>query len=515
MIEKFNFPKKNNLLKFSNLRYLSIPFYLQNSIIGMESDNSHNVINNEKKIVSNKNASNKPISLTGNEIFKKNVEKLLKTNRSYLKRLKPLLSLKFEDYEEKKKNDESFLNTLNYLSISEFSSIIHSSEISTICRCKISKGNNIFKNAEYDIELCYKFLNKESDYIINERMPIFKRNIPKNTKGFKNVIGIVLSMRNDYIDLVVTEYYYLRNLSVFNRYMRKKKDQYFKNYEIATLFYFKNIMDGYGLLYDQSILHNDIKPENIFMSIANDLVISDFSVAKKYDKNEPMRLKADGTRSYMSLELFERSEIDGLEVNKVDMYSIGCTLYETLFGKSWIEFGDIAKNDKKYIEKIKSEVLVIKDVHKATEDLLRNLLAVNYKDRADYLDIVNSDIYKLTTKFEEPYKEWREAVDKGINNNGYKLSIDEKDVFCLYLENVKKDFLKDFEEELEKCKPIKIDNNNNFVIFGDVLDNYINNTENNINNNNDNIKNNINNINDNNNVNNNKIDNNNDINENK
>ena len=103
MIEKFNFPKKNNLLKFSNLRYLSIPFYLQNSIIGMESDNSHNVINNEKKIVSNKNASNKPISLTGNENFKKNVEKLLKTNRSYLKRLKPLLSLKFEDYEEKKK----------------------------------------------------------------------------------------------------------------------------------------------------------------------------------------------------------------------------------------------------------------------------------------------------------------------------------------------------------------------------------------------------------------------------
>ena len=55
MIEKFNFPKKNNLLKFSNLRYLSIPFYLQNSIIGMESDNSHNVINNEKKIISNKN----------------------------------------------------------------------------------------------------------------------------------------------------------------------------------------------------------------------------------------------------------------------------------------------------------------------------------------------------------------------------------------------------------------------------------------------------------------------------
>ena len=58
-------------------------------------------------------------------------------------------------------------------------------------------------------------------------MPIFKRNIPKNTKGFKNVIGIVLSMRNDYIDLVVTEYYYLRNLSVFNRYMRKKKRSIF------------------------------------------------------------------------------------------------------------------------------------------------------------------------------------------------------------------------------------------------------------------------------------------------
>lgn len=465
MIKIFNIAKNNNLLSIKNLKYLTITSYLQNSIIGMESNNQKTKDDINKKttsnIIINQSTINESKQLTENEIFKNNIDILIGKNKDYLKNLDKLKNLKSEDYEKEKKTNVEFSDIFECLSISEFNKVMHSGKLSTVCKCNIKKGNNIIKN-HFDVDMCYKFVIK--DCFEREIIPTFKWIIPRETKGYNNVIDIKTKISNKYLDLIITPFYRFKDLNTFNYHARKLN--YIKNFKISTLVYFKQIIDGYGLLYNNNIFHSDIKPENIFVTGSCYFSIADFSVSEKYNKNKTLKLYDNGTKIYMPKEQLLELEIDGTDVNKVDMYSLGCTLYITLFNKNWVNFDKVKKNNKEYVDIIDKTDLIINNIDKTTEDLIRKLLAKDYKERAGYLDIINSDIYKLTEKFDEIHKYW-------IKNNKYIKDKKEKECFLTYLEN-NKDFIKYFEEELEKCKPIEI-NSNNFVIFGDVLNNNINN----------------------------------------
>lgn len=94
-----------------------------------------------------------------------------------------------------------------------------------------------------------------------------------------------------------------------------------------------DVADALEYAHGHSIVHRDIKPENILLSGGHALV-ADFGIARAVsvasDRNITVAGLPIGTPGYMSPEQATgSSEIDG----RTDIYSLGCVLYEMLYGE--------------------------------------------------------------------------------------------------------------------------------------------------------------------------------------
>jgi serine/threonine-protein kinase len=79
--------------------------------------------------------------------------------------------------------------------------------------------------------------------------------------------------------------------------------------------------------HDNDIIHMDIKPSNIMLSVQNEIKLIDFGISQTRDRvNDGMKM---GTPYYMSPE-----QIDGRGIDeRTDIYSLGITMYELVSGK--------------------------------------------------------------------------------------------------------------------------------------------------------------------------------------
>jgi serine/threonine protein kinase len=93
-----------------------------------------------------------------------------------------------------------------------------------------------------------------------------------------------------------------------------------------------DVAEALGYAHAQRVLHRDVKPENILLAGGRALV-ADFGLARAIGSAEYRRLTQTGvivgTAYYMSPEqLREERDLD----QRVDVYSLGCILYEMLTG---------------------------------------------------------------------------------------------------------------------------------------------------------------------------------------
>lgn len=118
---------------------------------------------------------------------------------------------------------------------------------------------------------------------------------------------------------IVIEYIRGRNLSDF---LKEKPSMQTRRRIFAQL------MEAVGAMHRQSIIHNDIKPENILITEAdNDVKLIDFGFA---DGDAHILGKGlGGTRQYASPELLEHRETDA----RSDIYSIGRLMQDLFPGR--------------------------------------------------------------------------------------------------------------------------------------------------------------------------------------
>ena len=118
---------------------------------------------------------------------------------------------------------------------------------------------------------------------------------------------------------IVIEYIRGRNLSAF---LQEKPSMQTRRRIFAQL------LEAVGAMHRQSIIHNDIKPENILITEAdNDVKLIDFGFA---DGDAHILEKGlGGTRQYASPELLEHRKTDA----RSDIYSLGILLYEVFPGR--------------------------------------------------------------------------------------------------------------------------------------------------------------------------------------
>jgi serine/threonine-protein kinase TTK/MPS1 len=102
-------------------------------------------------------------------------------------------------------------------------------------------------------------------------------------------------------------------------------------------FYWQQMLEAVAAMHDIRIVHRDLKPSNFVLCKAR-LKLIDFGIAKKMMSDGSTKVLCEqtvGTLNYMSPESLEDVN-DGKDVqlNRAnDVWSLGCMLYEMVYGK--------------------------------------------------------------------------------------------------------------------------------------------------------------------------------------
>jgi len=90
---------------------------------------------------------------------------------------------------------------------------------------------------------------------------------------------------------------------------------------------------GLAVAHAQGIVHRDIKPDNLMLTMKGEVKIVDLGIAKRLDEdqNQTQTGQAIGTPHYISPEQIKgQKNIDG----RADIYSLGATLYHLVTGRA-------------------------------------------------------------------------------------------------------------------------------------------------------------------------------------
>lgn len=105
--------------------------------------------------------------------------------------------------------------------------------------------------------------------------------------------------------------------------------------------YFSQILYATKYLHDNGIIHRDIKTSNLLVTKLGNLKLTDFNTCKTIGNNLKCSLRHTqiGTPYYMSPELINHSKYN----YKVDVWSIGCVLYEIILLKQAFKCNHIGR----------------------------------------------------------------------------------------------------------------------------------------------------------------------------
>ena len=117
----------------------------------------------------------------------------------------------------------------------------------------------------------------------------------------------------------IIDYYSKGDLSQFLK-RRPLKEKYCKKY-------LKQLAGGLEYLLSNNILHRDLKPQNILLTDAYDIKLTDFGFARIIDKNEMINTLC-GSPMYMAPEIINKRDYN----IKSDLWSVGIIMYEMVYG---------------------------------------------------------------------------------------------------------------------------------------------------------------------------------------
>jgi len=189
--------------------------------------------------------------------------------------------------------------------------------------------------------------------------------------------------------------------------INKLSDEFLRNVFI------KELNEGLKAIHDLSLVHNDIKPHNIFLSDdKKHIIIGDFGIVNDLNGRDYATKYVGGLS-----EIFSAPEAYRYTSFKVDYYSFGMTLYHLAFKGD--PFKDMSSNRVRGMI-ANDNILIDSSLDSEIADLIYMLIRNSPKDRIDY-DGVNEWL-----KNNSIYKSYR-VQNENFKKGDFKISHEFKD----------------------------------------------------------------------------------------
>ena len=173
----------------------------------------------------------------------------------------------------------------------------------------------------------------------NDNKNYVLKNIPLETatkeeiKYFQNEAKILSSLNSNYIVKFYESFTYNNTFNIIMEFCqgldlkkfiqeRKKENKLIDIKEIYNIII--EICLGLKEIHTKNLIHRDIKPDNIFLTKNLNVKIGDFGIAKILDAGTQYAKTTAGSMIYMAPELINGKKYN----NKVDIWALGCILYE-------------------------------------------------------------------------------------------------------------------------------------------------------------------------------------------
>lgn len=178
--------------------------------------------------------------------------------------------------------------------------------------------------------------------------------------------------------------------------------------EDVTRFYAAEVVLGLEYLHEElHVMYRDLKPENLLLTEDGHIKLADFGLARRA---EPTKGELKGTPDFMAPEMFSNSDFD----HRIDYWSLGCLIYELLYGKPAFNRTNDKKNTAILTGKFTfpSEVNISDDA----KSIIRQLLTVDPKTRLGTNGIkeIKSHAFFASINWEKMYKKQIKAPLSGL-----------------------------------------------------------------------------------------------------
>ena len=211
----------------------------------------------------------------------------------------------------------------------------------------------------------------------------------------KSVIRLYETFESNKHILFVIELCSGGDLLNFVRKRRKLKEGIAK-------FVFKQLIEGLQHCHSRTILHRDIKLDNILLNGVGDIKICDFGVSKIVKKGERM-MEQCGTPAYIAPEILRDK---GYENFAVDIWSAGVALFAMLYGTVPFKANNMHELHKLIL---KGKFTLKDEISVEAKDIIQKMLECDPKKRITIEEILThkwlEDVDEKTSLFSDAEKE--------------------------------------------------------------------------------------------------------------
>jgi serine/threonine protein kinase len=102
-------------------------------------------------------------------------------------------------------------------------------------------------------------------------------------------------------------------------------------------FYTKQIVNAMKNLDDNYLVHFDIKPENLLITLNLVVKLSDFGLLTKIKNQNSIRIPG-GTQGFLTREYYKKEKVSNEDAKKQDYFSLGSTLFYLKFGEHMLKY---------------------------------------------------------------------------------------------------------------------------------------------------------------------------------